>query len=411
VTTTAHQGAAAQVRLSRLSKRFGSVVAVDDLSLTIPAGSFFALLGPSGCGKTTTLRMIGGLEDPTSGQILIDDDDVTHRKPYRRPVNTVFQSYALFPHLSIFENVAFGLRRTKARDVTKRVEEMLELVELSGYGERRPSALSGGQQQRVALARALINHPKVLLLDEPLGALDLKLRRQMQLELKRIQTEVGITFVHVTHDQEEAMTMADAIAVMHGGVVEQLGTPVELYERPATAFVANFLGQSNLLDGRIVDRDGERWVVDVSGRRIAVPGAGGSAVGERVNVGVRPEKITISAADASAAPPSANVLTGVIADSSFTGVSTQYLVAMPWGQELTVFAQNLGVDRGLEPGAAVDLAWDPRYSFAVAPIAAAGRSDEADDGGAGPSAEVPPTPTPGAVADSVTPRGQVEAAS
>jgi spermidine/putrescine transport system ATP-binding protein len=407
VTSTAHQGAAAQVRLSRLSKRFGSVVAVDDLSLTIPAGSFFALLGPSGCGKTTTLRMIGGLEDPTAGQILIDDEDVTHRKPYRRPVNTVFQSYALFPHLSIFENVAFGLRRTRAKDVTKRVEEMLELVELTGYGDRRPSALSGGQQQRVALARALINHPKVLLLDEPLGALDLKLRRQMQLELKRIQTEVGITFVHVTHDQEEAMTMADAIAVMHDGVVEQLGTPIELYERPSTAFVANFLGQSNLLAGRIVDRDGDRWVVDVAGERIAVPAASASAVGERVSVGVRPEKIGITASGTPAGAER-NVLTGVIADSSFTGVSTQYLVAMPWGQELTVFAQNLGTDERLAPGVAVDLSWTPRHSFAVAPD---GEPATQGEEGEPPRSEVPPTSTPGSVADVVTPRGQVGTAS
>ncbi|HUG86309.1 MAG TPA: ATP-binding cassette domain-containing protein, partial [Euzebya sp.] len=243
------QGDAAAVRMIGLTKRFGAITAVDGLDLEIPAGSFFALLGPSGCGKTTTLRMIGGLEDPTAGQILIGAEDVTDRKPYKRPVNTVFQSYALFPHLTIFENVAFGLRRTRSGRIGRQVEEMLELVQLTGYGARRPSELSGGQQQRVALARALINHPRVLLLDEPLGALDLKLRRQMQLELKRIQTEVGITFVHVTHDQEEAMTMADTIAVMHDGLVEQLGGPVELYERPRTAFVANFLGQSNLLTG------------------------------------------------------------------------------------------------------------------------------------------------------------------
>ena len=219
--------------LEGLTKRFGSFVAVDDLDLTVPEGAFFALLGPSGCGKTTTLRMVAGLEDATAGTIRLGDQDITHRKPYRRPVNTVFQSYALFPHLTIFENVAFGLRRQGRKDVKVAVDEMLELVELGEYAARRPAQLSGGQQQRVALARALINRPQVLLLDEPLGALDLKLRRQMQIELKRIQTEVGITFVHVTHDQEEAMTMADTVAVMNAGVIEQMGEPDRALRAPA----------------------------------------------------------------------------------------------------------------------------------------------------------------------------------
>ncbi|MGO4425263.1 ABC transporter ATP-binding protein, partial [Streptomyces sp. MCAF7] len=233
------------VRLTGISKTYGSFTAVHPLDLDIPAGSFFALLGASGCGKTTTLRMIAGLEDPTTGTVLLAGRDVTALPPYKRPVNTVFQSYALFPHLDIYENVAFGLRRRGIRSVKKQVDEMLELVQLGDFARRRPQQLSGGQQQRVAVARALINHPRVLLLDEPLGALDLKLRRQMQLELKRIQTEVGITFVHVTHDQEEAMTMADTVAVMNGGRVEQQGAPAELYENPATTFVANFLGTSN----------------------------------------------------------------------------------------------------------------------------------------------------------------------
>ena len=215
--------ASGDLRLVRLTKRFGDMAAVDDLSLTVPQGSFFALLGPSGCGKTTTLRMVAGLEQPTMGAIHIGADDITGTKPYKRPVNTVFQSYALFPHLDIFENVAFGLRRRGVKDVSSQVTAMLELVELTGYEKRKPNQLSGGQQQRVAVARALINHPGLLLLDEPLGALDLKLRRQMQLELKRIQAEVGITFVHVTHDQEEAMTMADTVAVMNEGRIEQLG--------------------------------------------------------------------------------------------------------------------------------------------------------------------------------------------
>ena len=229
------------LRLVGVRKAFGDVVAVDDLTLTIPAGSFFALLGPSGCGKTTTLRMVAGLEVPTAGSVLLGEQDVSRLRPYERPVNTVFQSYALFPHLSVEENVAFGLRRRGRKDVQGVVAEMLGLVELAGFGRRRPGQLSGGQQQRVAVARALINEPEVLLLDEPLGALDLKLRRQMQLELKRIQTEVGLTFVHVTHDQEEAMTMADTIAVMNGGVIEQMGYPTELYEAPRSTFTANFL--------------------------------------------------------------------------------------------------------------------------------------------------------------------------
>ena len=239
------------VRLERVTKRFDDVVAVDDISLEIEHGSFFALLGPSGCGKTTTLRMIGGFEEPTAGTIYLGPEPVTGKPPYKRDVNTVFQSYALFPHLSILENVAFGLRRRGVRkqEARGRVLDILGLVGLEGMERRKPRQLSGGQQQRVALARALVNRPRVLLLDEPLGALDLKLRKQMQLELKAIQHDVGITFVHVTHDQEEAMTMADRIAVMNQGHVEQLGPPEELYERPATAFVAGFLGVSNLLAG------------------------------------------------------------------------------------------------------------------------------------------------------------------
>ena len=260
------------LRLVGLTKRFGAFTAVDNLDLTIPQGSFFALLGASGCGKTTTLRMVSGLEDPTAGQIFLGDEDVTDAKPYRRPVNTVFQNYALFPHLDIFENVAFGLRRRGFKSVKPQVESMLELVELGHLAKRKPTQLSGGQQQRVAVARALINQPQVLLLDEPLGALDLKLRRQMQIELKRIQVEVGLTFVHVTHDQEEAMTMADTIAVMNAGRIEQLGSPEELYENPATTFVANFLGQSNLVEGTIQSQ-GDVVTVEAHGHRLTLPGA------------------------------------------------------------------------------------------------------------------------------------------
>ncbi|HEX4787287.1 MAG TPA: ATP-binding cassette domain-containing protein, partial [Actinospica sp.] len=278
--------AVGDLRLTGLTKRFGSFTAVDDLDLTIPQGSFFALLGASGCGKTTTLRMVSGLEDPTVGRIHIGETEVTHTKPYRRPVNTVFQNYALFPHLNIYDNVAFGLRRRGVKDVKKQVEDILALVELGHLAKRRPTQLSGGQQQRVAVARALINQPQVLLLDEPLGALDLKLRRQMQIELKRIQTEVGLTFVHVTHDQEEAMTMADTIAVMNAGGIEQLGSPEELYENPATTFVANFLGQSNLVAGTVTGKDGDVIAVDAHGHRVTLPGARSRVESGAVIIGV-----------------------------------------------------------------------------------------------------------------------------
>ena len=355
----------ADLRIVDVTKRFGDFVAVDDLTLTIPAGSFFALLGPSGCGKTTTLRMVAGLEEPTQGAILIGDEDVTWNKPYKRPVNTVFQSYALFPHLDIWENVAFGLRRQGKKEVDKQVEAMLALTELSGLARRKPQQLSGGQQQRVALARALINQPQVLLLDEPLGALDLKLRRQMQLELKRIQTEVGLTFVHVTHDQEEAMTMADTIAVMNQGRVEQMGAPTELYENPMTTFVANFLGQSNFFDGDITDRAGDHAVVSVQGNRIGVPLSRVHSAGDSVHVGVRPEKLRSQFVEGAEVRDGENRLEATISDESFIGVSTQYLVDTAWGQELTVFAQNTGRDPRLVPGARVLLTWSPEHTFAL----------------------------------------------
>src|SRR3954463_3820206 len=246
------------IRLDGVVKRFGDTLAVDRLTLEIERGAFYALLGPSGCGKTTTLRMIGGFEDPTEGTVYLGGSDVTDLPPNRRDVNTVFQSYALFPHLDVEKNVGFGLERRKVgRDeVRKRVSEALDLTQLHGLGKRKPSQLSGGQQQRVALARALVNRPRALLLDEPLGALDLRLRKQLQIELKRIQQEVGITFVHVTHDQEEAMTMADEIAVMNEGRIEQAGSATDLYETPATEFVASFLGDCNLIDGTLSARSG-----------------------------------------------------------------------------------------------------------------------------------------------------------
>ncbi|HEU4514241.1 MAG TPA: ABC transporter ATP-binding protein [Nocardioidaceae bacterium] len=349
--------------LSSVTKRFGSFTAVDDLDLTVPEGSFFALLGPSGCGKTTTLRMVAGLEEPTAGSIRLGDDDITQLRPYKRPVNTVFQSYALFPHLSISENVAFGLRRRKVKDVKKQVSEMLELVELAPYANRRPAQLSGGQQQRVALARALINRPQVLLLDEPLGALDLKLRRQMQIELKRIQTEVGITFVHVTHDQEEAMTMADTIAVMNGGVIEQMGHPLDLYENPATTFVSNFLGQSNLVGGKVLERSQESVLIDVHGSKLVAPADRARSSEGDVWVGVRPEKVFLAAADTESDDGSNLLAGGVVTDVSYVGVSTQYLVRQSWGQELMVFEQNTGARDSFRAGDRVDLHWMPAHTF------------------------------------------------
>ncbi|MFE3762018.1 ABC transporter ATP-binding protein [Streptomyces sp. NPDC059104] len=360
--------ASGDVRLAGISKHYGSFTAVHPLDLTIPQGSFFALLGASGCGKTTTLRMIAGLEEPSTGTVSLGDREVTHLPPYKRPVNTVFQSYALFPHLSIYENIAFGLRRRGIKSVKKQVDEMLELVQLGQFAQRKPHQFSGGQQQRVAVARALINHPQVLLLDEPLGALDLKLRRQMQLELKRIQTEVGITFVHVTHDQEEAMTMADTVAVMNGGRVEQLGAPAELYENPRTTFVANFLGTSNLIQAS-VESAGTDIVVSASGSTLRLPGQRCSTTpraGGKLLVGVRPEKISLVHADEEhTVAAGRNKITGRIADSSFIGVSTQYVIDSQVCPELEVYAQNIERDARLVPGAEVVLHWNPEHTFGL----------------------------------------------
>ena len=371
--------------LEHVTKTFGSFTAVEDLSVRVPQGSFFALLGPSGCGKTTTLRMVAGLETPTSGTIRLGDEVVTDRKPYQRPVNTVFQSYALFPHLDIFENVAFGLRRRKAGDITSKVGEMLELVELTTQAGKKPAQLSGGQQQRVALARALINRPEVLLLDEPLGALDLKLRRAMQLELKRIQTEVGLTFVHVTHDQEEAMTMADTIAVMNNGRIEQMGAPEELYDLPATTFAANFLGQTNLIGGRVTGAVGDDLTLSAYDARLAAPRSRARVEGGEVWIGIRPEKVRLTAPGDGAVegihPVAANgnqLTGGVLSDVSFVGVSTQYVVTMPWGQELMVFEQNHTSQRRFLPGDKVDLQWSAEHTFVL---------DAAQDASAGAEVE------------------------
>jgi spermidine/putrescine transport system ATP-binding protein len=361
--------AEADIHLAGVSKRFGSTLAVDDLTLTIERGAFYALLGPSGCGKTTTLRMIGGFEDPTAGTVHLGGNDVTQLPPYRRDVNTVFQSYALFPHLSVERNVAFGLERRKVAkaQVRQRVGETLELVQLGGYGKRKPAQLSGGQQQRVALARALVNRPRALLLDEPLGALDLRLRKQLQIELKRIQREVGITFVHVTHDQEEAMSMADRIAVMSEGRIEQAGGAAELYERPRTEFVAGFLGVSNLVDARIEPAaNGLAVARTKDGTALRVPADRAGAAGD-VRVGVRPEKVRLFPAGTPTGD-GANVLRGTVVVASFLGVSIQYIVRAAGGEELTVFAQNLdgAQPESLGAGREVQLAWDPQHTFVVA---------------------------------------------
>jgi spermidine/putrescine transport system ATP-binding protein len=366
------------VRLVDVVKKFGEAVAVDHIDLEVEDGEFFSLLGPSGCGKTTTLRMIGGFEAPTSGLIELQGQDVTWLPPYQRNVNTVFQNYALFPHLTIYENVAFGLRRKGAKDseVKSRVTDMLRLVELPGFEARKPTQISGGQAQRVALARALINKPAVLLLDEPLGALDLKLRKQMQVELKRIQQEVGITFIYVTHDQEEAMTMSDRIAVMNKGRYEQLGEPEVLYERPTTRFVAGFLGVSNLLPGAVEGNDGTYSAVRLADdTRVRAPRA---LVGDvaNVNVGVRPEKIRLHEETAEA-PAGHNHMRGIVRDASYLGVSTQYLVEARGGATIMVYEQN--VERATKAelwsqGEAVQLTWSPDHTFVVAddvaPIAA-----------------------------------------
>ncbi|HEY5112294.1 MAG TPA: ABC transporter ATP-binding protein [Acidimicrobiales bacterium] len=361
------------VCLENVTKIFDGAPAVDDLSLEIFDGEFFSLLGPSGCGKTTSLRMLGGFEEPTSGRILLGGRDVTYQAPYHRDVNTVFQSYALFPHLNVFENVAFGLRRQKMAkaEVARRVGSMLEIVDLPHYENRRASQLSGGQQQRVALARALVNEPKLLLLDEPMSALDAKLRRQMQIELKRIQAQVGITFLYVTHDQEEAMTMSDRLAVMRNGKIEGIGTPRDVYDSPSTEFVATFLGASNLLGGDVTaKRDSTVTVTLGDASMLLVPAERVPELGGSVNVkvGVRPEKISILGASTTARP-GFNVLKGRVRVSTFTGVGNQYLVDTDTGVEVTVYAQNIGQESAPRSGESVVLTWPIEHTFAVRPMA------------------------------------------
>jgi spermidine/putrescine transport system ATP-binding protein len=357
VTTPAVSGVP-EVRLVELTKRFGEMVAVDRVSLDIAPGEFFSLLGPSGCGKTTTLRMIGGFEEPSSGRIELRGRDVTNDPPERRPLNMVFQSYALFPHLTVFENVAFGLRRRHVGgdEVGRRVGAALELVRLTGFDKRRPDQLSGGQQQRVALARALICEPTVLLLDEPLGALDLKLRRQLQVELKRVQSEVGITFVYVTHDQEEALGLSDRIAVMNGGRIEQLGTPEELYDRPRTRFVADFIGTTNLFEGVVESVGGGQAVVVLSGGERCAVAAGGLAAGQHVELSVRPEAVEIRSVPEDAAAETTALL-GREEHSSYLGTSVSHIVRTDGG--LRIAAVMPRTAERPKVGGRIRISWRP----------------------------------------------------
>ena len=356
------------VELIGVSKNYGTARGVEDIDLRVVHGEFYSLLGPSGCGKTTTLRLIAGFEQPDKGRILIGGRDVATLPPYRRDVNTVFQHYALFPHMTVEENVAFGLQEKKvpAGELKRRTAEALEMVQLGHLVARKPRQLSGGQQQRVALARALVNRPTVLLLDEPLGALDLKLRKEMQIELKELQQQVGITFVYVTHDQEEALTMSDRIAVMADGRIQQEGSPREIYEHPGTRFVADFIGMSNFFTGEVVARDKDRLAVQTTDAlKVWCLSGGASTVGTAVTVAVRPEKIEISTAPPVAAE---NVWSGRVVAGTFLGEQTEYRVRIDDGREVVIRRQNLGLN-GLNQqfalGALVYLSWAPDVSLVL----------------------------------------------
>ena len=364
------------LELVGIRKEFPGFTAIENLDLKIPAGEFFALLGPSGCGKTTTLRIVAGLEEPTKGRVLIGGKDVTATKPHERPVNTVFQNYALFPHMTILENVAFGLRQRKVADPLAKATEALQLVELEHLAQRKPQQLSGGQQQRVALARALVNRPALLLLDEPLGALDLKLRRQMQVELKAIQMEVGLTFLHVTHDQEEAMDMADTVAVMNKGEIEQMGSPEALYDRPKTAFVARFLGQSNIFVGDVVEENANSISISCNGQKISAPKDRSEKHSGKVALGVRPEKATFHEEKPNLDSNHNLVGPGEIIDIRFTGVSNQYLIDVPGFGDITVFAQNVGKSPVVELGAQVWVSWRVEHAFGLSDLPLKADNDE-----------------------------------
>lgn len=343
-----------EVELIEVSKRFGETSAVRRISLSIHPGEFLTLLGPSGCGKTTLLRLIAGFETPDEGRVRLGGRDVTEEPPYRRAVTTVFQQYALFPHLDVFKNVAFGLERRRiARDeVERRVGEALDMVRLKGLERRRPSELSGGQQQRVALARAVVLRPRVLLLDEPLAALDLKLRKGMQVELKWLQRQLGVSFVYVTHDQEEALTMSDRVVVMNAGCVEQTGTPREIYEQPGTEFVADFIGASNMIRGTLVSTSDHTSVVEIAGTNVEVACICG-APGDTVRVMVRPEKVALLPEG------KAGTLEGRVEEGLYLGDSTQWRVRIADGQEVTVHEQNRGPGQSDRIGKLIAMQWDP----------------------------------------------------
>ena len=357
------EGAATDaVTIAGVTKRFDDVVAVDNVDLAIADGEFFAMLGPSGCGKTTTLRMIAGLEFPTEGSLKIFGDEVGTLPPNKRPVNTVFQNYALFPHMSVIDNVSFGLRMqgTAKREASSRAGEMLELVQLGGLAKRKPSQLSGGQQQRVALARALVNRPKVLLLDEPLGALDLKLRHEMQAELKSLQRELGVSFVFVTHDQEEAMAMSDRIAVMDEGKLLQVGPPSEIYEKPANRFVADFIGQTNLLDATVEDDD---HIILTNGIRLRAPNP--LPAGTSVAMSLRPEAITVGKRGTTPTEHQATSLDGEVAAVTYLGHAIDYVVKIGW-IDLEVRGQATAGNPRFDPGDEVSVWWDRTSDWVVA---------------------------------------------
>src|SRR4051812_15197712 len=352
-------GSAYDVEFRAVTKRFGDLTAVNAVSLMVRKGEFLSLLGPSGCGKTTSLRMIAGFEQPDEGEILIGGVDAVGTPPYRRDVNTVFQQYALFPHMTIVDNVAYGMKQNRVSKSERysRAREALELVRLTGRDKHRPSMLSGGQQQRVALARALVNRPRVLLLDEPLGALDLKLRKEMQIELTRIQDEVGITFIYVTHDQGEALSMSDRIAVMSDGVIEQLDTPAAIYDRPRTAFVADFIGEMNFLDGKVTEASGGEYAL-LTGTGVVVRGRGEAARGQSARVGFRPGRLSILHG---AANGTDNAARAVVDTRMYLGDEVQVVATLDGGIQMVVREQRVGADEShdaIRPGDPITIRWD-----------------------------------------------------
>lgn len=356
------------VDIKGVNKIYGTNHVVKDLNLLVEEGEFLTLLGSSGCGKTTTLRMIAGFEEPTTGSITVEGEPIEDKEPYERNVNTVFQSYALFPHMTIYDNVAYGLRMKKVskKEIKERVLKMLEMVQLSGFEKRYPSQLSGGQKQRVAIARALINRPKVLLLDEPLGALDLKLRKQMQLELKRLQKKLNITFIYVTHDQEEALTMSDRIAIMHDGVMDQIGSPTEIYERPATKFVATFIGETNVFDGTIRSIEGGKAVIGIENGEVTSSGSveegdgknTGFAVNEFVTVSVRPEKMHFSPK-----PVEGFTVPAVVRDYIYVGSVLKCIAVLPNGNEIKM--EKLAGEELPPIGEKVFICWEPEDAVLI----------------------------------------------